>query len=515
MSSAAAGAPAWLANVDVDRVIHVDNNHPKALEKNPGTIDLPLSTISAGVKLAVQRRTRGFSTKVLISPGIYREQITISSPYQNKDVPIIIEAKELGKTVLSGSEIWTDWRMNRENIYVHAWPFKWGLAPYPRGWAGHVKLDPIVRRREMIFINGEPIEQVLSLSTLRPNTFFISEETEEVYVHPPTGTDLPNARVEVATRSGLFLLNASNNIAVKGIVFQHDITPVQGSAVLFSNSQNILLEDCRFMWNAWTGLGLTNVKNVTVRRSSANWNGGAGWTAWRVKDLLSEDNETSFNNWRGEKGRFLGWGVAGLKHLHIHDALYKKHVSRGNRARGVWFDFDNSDIVLENSTVCGNLGDGIDIEASQGPITIRNSRIDSNNGSGIFSTNSQRVRIESSFIQRNTIAQIKIGGNAEREVRNWESNETFMLKTSSWILSYTLIEGAGNGILFETAWWPHFVESLLSNENVWIGPTQKGFRVDRRPLSFSEWQQLTRQETNSKFRTADLAAAGVASGLCN
>jgi hypothetical protein len=516
ISSATVGAPAWLENAKVDRVINVDNNHPKGSDNNPGTVDLPLSTISAAADLAVRLRHTGFSTKVLISPGVYREQVTLSSPNQKRDVPIIFEAKEPGKTVISGSDIWTDWRMKREHIYVHSWPFKWGLAPYPRGWEGHVKLDPIVRRREMVFINGTPLEQTLSLSTLRANSFFVSEDTGELYVYPPSGTNLSDARVEVALRSGLFLVTASDNIALKGMIFEHDTTAVQGSAVLFSNSNHILIEDCIFRWNTWTGLGFSNVRSVTVRRSSANNNGGAGWTAWRVKNMLSENSETSFNNWRGERGGFLGWGIAGFKHLQMHGAIYRNHISQGNRTRGVWFDFDNTDIVLEGSRLCGNLGDGIDIEASQGPITIKDSRINDNSGSGIFSTNSQRVRIENSFIQRNKIAQIRIAGNAEREVNNWETKEAILLRVDHWALRNSLLEGTADGFLLETVRWPHFFESLVSDRNVWIGTTtQKGFKVDRKVLTFPEWQELTKQEANSNFRKPDLESVAAPSSSCS
>jgi len=504
LSYAAVGAPAWLESAEVDRTIYVNNGDPNSSDKNPGTADLPLNTISAAANLAVLNRSVGFSSKIVISPGVYREQIHLRPSAHKRDALIIFEAKEIGKTVISGSDLWTGWEPKGEHNYVLPWTFAWGLAPYPRGWEGHVKMEPIVRRREMVFINGTPLDQALSLSNLRANSFYVSEPTGELYVHPPRGINPNDARVEVAIRSGLFFANTINNVVLRGLVFQHDTSPVQDSAVLFSNSQGILLEQCEFLWNSWTGLGLNNVRNVTVRSNVANRNGGSGWTAWRVHNMLSDGNETSFNNWRGERGGFLGWAVAGLKHLQIHEAVYTNHIAQGNRTRGVWFDFDNTDISLEGLRICGNLGDGIDIEASQGPITIKHSRIDNNNGNGIFSTNSHGVKIEDSFIQGNKISPIKLSGEAWREVQDWQTKRAMTLRTDQWALKKIVIKGSSNGLLLDIVGWPHFLNSLVSDENTWISQSSLGsFKVGSSFLSFPEWQELTKQETHSTFRKSD------------
>jgi hypothetical protein len=516
MSYATGGAPSWIGIDEVDRIVNVDNTNSKSSDKNPGTSDLPLKTITAAAQLAMNNRIGGFSTRILINPGVYREQVKISSPNPRKDVSIIFEAKEPGKTIMSGSDIWTDWAVKAEHIYVHPWPYKWGLAPYPAGWEGHVKLDPIVRRREMVFINGAPLDQALSFSGLRANSFFISEDTRELFVYPPPGLNLPDARVEVAIRSELFLVTSINNVVLRGIVFQHDTTPLQGSAVQFSNSQGILIEDCEFFLNSWTGLGLNNVSDVTVRRSLANRNGGSGWTAWRVSNMLSESNETSFNNWRGERGGFLGWAVAGVKHLQIHDALYRNHTAKGNRTRGIWFDFDNTNVILNGLNVCDNLGDGIDIEASQGPITIKESRIYNNSGNGIFSTNSHRIRIEGGFIHGNKISQIKLSGKPEREIRDWQTKQAITLRADQWELRNNIIKGSSNRVLLDVIGWPNFLNNFVSDGNVWIGKdSEKVFKVGQSLLSFLEWQELTKQELHSNFRNSELTSVSEFSNSCS
>jgi hypothetical protein len=91
----------------------------------------------------------------VIAPGAYRDRIQLPMNGQETDAPIIIEAKEKGTVIVSGSNIWDGWQRRKNSaIYTHAWPYKWGLALYPPGWEGIVVLADIVRRREMIFVNG-------------------------------------------------------------------------------------------------------------------------------------------------------------------------------------------------------------------------------------------------------------------------------------------------------------------------------------------------------------------------
>lgn len=500
VSYAEDGAPVWLGHVVPDRTIHVDNGTSASSDNNSGTSDFPLRSIAAAANLAQRNRKAGLSSRIVIAAGIYREQITLKPDIHRGNVPIVFEASEPGKVIISGSDIWTEWQPKQGHIYVHSWPFEWGLAPYPPGWQDHVKLAPIVRRREMVFIDGKSLDQRLSFSDLSERSFFVSESTQELFIAVPINTHMSSARVEVAIRSGLFTATSSDNIVLRGLVFQHDATPVQGGAVIITNSRNILIEDCILRWNSWTGLSFNNVQHATVRRTRLNENGGAGWTAWRVKGLLSEENETSFNNWRGQKGGFLGWGVAGVKHLQIHDATYRRHVAVKNNTRGLWLDFDNSNILLEEVCVRGNLGDGIDIEASQGPISIKRSQIGYNKGSGIFSTNSRYVTIEDSLFQQNGTSEIRIVGSAEREVTNWETKTRLALQAGHWTVRRSLFDGSSSGLLLETGSWPHFFESLIFYQNTWAGSVlEKPFKVESSRLPFPEWRKLVGQEDNTHF----------------
>ena len=108
----------------------------------------------------------------------------------------------------------------------------------------------------------------------------------------------------------------------------------------FLNSSNLLIEDCQFLWNNWSGLGLALSPHITVRGNAATHNGASGMEIVRLTNLLLEDNETSYNKWWGAKGGYTGWSVAGIKNGASHTGVYHWHRAVGNQTRGFWCDTD-------------------------------------------------------------------------------------------------------------------------------------------------------------------------------
>jgi parallel beta-helix repeat protein len=263
-----------------------------------------------------------------------------------------------------------------------------------------------------------------------------------------------------------------------------------GGAVHFINSRNILIEDCQITRNNWFGLRLTQVNNVTTRRNSANYNGGAGWVGWKIKDLLSEGDETSYNNWRGVKGNFLGWEIAGLKHHSVHDAIYKSFKAIANHTRGFWLDYDNSNIVIQEGRLCGNT-DGVNLEASEGPIIIIKSRIFRNNSYGITS-DSSKVTLDGNTIYGNGNSQIKHAFANDRPVKNWETGEMLKIHGEDWTLRKNIIASDLPAALFELSGGDQFFSSLVLDGNIWHKADRKDpFRVGKRSMTVKEWETVT------------------------
>jgi hypothetical protein len=134
-------------------------------DSNPGTPSLPLKTISAAVPIAISNNVAGIGTRVIINPGIYREGITVAASPNQTSAPMTFQAATNGTVFLSGAVQYANWAPDTQihNAYTTTWPYRWGFCPPDNG----VPLEqPIVERREMVFVNGAPMTQVLSISQM-------------------------------------------------------------------------------------------------------------------------------------------------------------------------------------------------------------------------------------------------------------------------------------------------------------------------------------------------------------
>jgi len=502
---AAPGAPNGLSHVSADLTLHVNNRHPNANNKNSGLGKTsPLLTISKAMRLAVLNRHQGVSTEILIYPGTYRETIELGLPQRKNGPTIIMRAQKNAtrKVIISGADIWNNWKKTSNNIYTHSWPYTWGLQPLPSVWHEVLPINPIIQRKEMILISGKRLEQVLAFSDLRPNTFYVSEKAKTVYVLPPPGTIIAKSIVEVATRSQLLKVSRFENLVIQGLQFQHAASAIgQNGAVHISASKNILIEDNRFVSNNWAGLGFSRIRNVTTRRNVMHHNGGIGWKGIWVNSLLSEHDSSRFNNWRGRQGNFFRWDAGGIKHLHMHDVTYNHIIASNNLTRGLWLDTDNSNIVINRACLCANLTDGLKIEASPGPIRIENSRMCNNQRHGLQVNTGRSIMLRNNVFANNKEYPIQITGSKVRSIINWESTQKNDVRTQDWTMIGNVMFGH-NQALFTLPDWQHFFDTLYSNDNIWHArKTDKLFGIGRENsltyLTLKGWRQQMNNDHDS------------------
>ena len=397
-----------------------------------GSPNAPFRTIQEGVRKALQNRARGVASRVIVSAGTYREgpiefgYSNLPSKEPSSRSPIEVVAVNPGTVIVSGSDVWTNWQRDG-SAFWHAWEHTWGV--HQNNWSGPDAPSDIVMRREMVFVDGLLQRQVLTRSDMEDGTFFVDEAAQRVWLRPGGGVDLHASVVEVGIRDVLWDQNHEDSVTVRGLVFQHAVTPWSDAqaAVRIANSDDVVVEDCIVQWSNWTGLYLGESKRVLLNGVRLNHNGGQGWGFFRVSDVEVQSSETSHNNWRGALGGFYGWSV-GNKILSAHRLRISGHRARGNASRGLWLDYDISDAVLDSVDVRENQLDGIWIEASQGPITIRRSTIADNRRSGVYTTFSRRVTIDDNVLSGNEQAALKIGGRDTRSVVDFESREPMALR---------------------------------------------------------------------------------------
>ncbi len=476
----------------------------------------PYQTIDEAVQYAVYVNKRNERhTQILVAPGTYRESINLIT-YTNFDTNqplneslITIEAEiPTERPIVSGSDVWTEWQISG-STFAHHWPFDWGLTDVR---FGNNELADIVKRREMIFVNGDRLTPVDTVTALVAGSFYVDEEIDSVFVFPSNGIDLTTSLVEVAVRPTTWAQEFENNVTIRGLVFQHSNDEwLDGSAsIKISSSHGLTIEDCDFRDNNWTGLYIGRSDNVTVRNSRMNDNGGRGLAVWNLRHGRFENSETSGNNWRGFLGNFAGWTV-GNNIDSSHDIVFFRHTANNNFARGLWFDTDVKDALVFESTFYNNRNDGLFIEATQGPIAVMHSYVVENGRDGLFTGAVEQLTLEHNFFRDNFRSAIRVSGAiGGREITDFETDSVQIVETRNWTILNNRFVGSGPfmlGTTVDQTTWDDFTSTLTSDFNDWCHPAQGAIfqTVGGSLQTLSQWRLETGQDLNSTYCNPALA----------
>ena len=483
-------------------------------DSNPGTQQRPFQTITKGAHAAITNNRAGTGTRVTILPGTYRESFVYWGGPNNTSAPITLEAATAGTVTVSGADVWRDWKEDENNaeIFTHSWPYQWGYCPQLVNTE-----EGIVRRREMIFVNGESLTQVLARRQMMAGTFYVDEGASTVYLWPPSGTAMDSATIEVAVRPTLLQIEGMKNMAVRGINFQYSNGCRQSQpAVIFAGeSSNILVDDDTFSWNNNIGLSMSGVNHVTVQNSVANHNGETGFIGRIAKNSVWDSDEGSYNDWRGAQGAYYGVESGGAKFMGIHNSTVTNFKAAFNVGVGVHWDTDNVNIVADSLQVFNNFWSAASVEATQGPVTVSNSVMCNNNpqnwpySGGIELVDASNVTMTgNTFFQNGTSSVIVLGRPGGISVTNYETGETFQVHNQNASLTNNVLAGQASQQVFHDGFtgadWDLFSNTLSSDNNVWWNPsTGYAFAVgvpkSNTMVDLPGWRNATGQDPHSRF----------------
>ncbi|MGA7622263.1 MAG: right-handed parallel beta-helix repeat-containing protein [Candidatus Acidiferrales bacterium] len=487
-------------------------NSTSGSDANPGTEQAPFKTLTKGVNTALAQSQKGIGTKVTVLPGTYRESIAVSG---SSTAPVTVEAATAGTVTVSGADVWTGWTVYSGNssVYTHAWPYAWGNCAQLAGPTEQI----IVRRQEMIFVNGFPLTQVLSLADMMVGTFYVNESARTVYIWPPSGTAISSATVEVSTRSSLFELQGVQNWVLRGMTFQYARGCRNTDTAVFvtQKASDILIDTDNFLWNNSIGLDLGDVTNVTVKSSQANHNGQDGIFAQYLEDGQWTSDEASYNNWRGAQGAYYAWNVAGMKFGEVHDSTIDGFQAYFNESHGLHFDTDIRSITVDSLTSIDNLNGGIQLEADPGPVTLSGAEICGNNrmqgtySGGVNITDSSYITVTNSTIYNNNSSQFMVWGRTGGiAVTNYQTGATSQVYNQNFTFDSNTVEATGVQQLFQDSYltqeWSRLASTLASDYNTWWNASNgPGFMVPvpagHTSETFSGWKSLTAQDSHSVY----------------
>lgn len=434
----------------IETVLHVAAG---AAPDGDGSKAKPLPTLGAALKKADDLLKQKRPTRISLAPGIYREgDLIIRGGQLNERQPgddtlLVIEGAGAPGTdeqvVLSASTVYppAQWQAVRSDdgrllYYQHEWTHDFGNIEGP--WGQYNPHKVMGHRAEMLFLNGQPLRQVLletydyqpgegwrgkgkheytgfkdPAQALTPGTFGVAERNDHpqgnrIFVKPPAGVHWHTATIEAPAWRHVLHSHYKSNLVLRNLVFQHAASThsTEHAGLMIGHwhhlqqnlqNNNILLENVHVRWNNGFGAKVQHGKNVTVRNCRFHHNGHSGINFNVNANVLMEDCDMSFNNWRGHLGGLYGWAVGGTKLHQMRDCLLRNVRAVANLGPGIWFDVNNTNCLVQNADVIANRR-GIFLEISPGPFLIQNALVAHDQSTALVLTNAANVTVENTIL---------------------------------------------------------------------------------------------------------------------
>ena len=359
-----------------DTVLYV--NGETGSDLNPGTADAPFATVKKGVESITAPGTR-----LVIAPGLYRETSINLKASGIETKPVIIEAENPGETVISGSVPFDGWKKtNDESVYENDWRYDYPFQPGTPG-------NEIIGRSDLIILDGQPIQPVLTRDELQNDTYYIDTKAGKVYLKTDKDPDSCGIERGLAGEngSGAYILdtNSSEYVVLRGLTFTNCAGRIwDRSMVNMGKPQHVLVEDCVFNNAGTSGLGFDHGSNdrttedVLIRRCSfdADGTGGIG-AGFRSMNFVVED--CAFTN----IGKKIDWGKydspdpATTKMMVCKNITWRGCYFTHNTSNDLWFDNFNWNVDVNECTSLDNQsGIAVHIEIDVPGVRVRNSVLD-------------------------------------------------------------------------------------------------------------------------------------------
>lgn len=361
---------------DSSTVLYV--NGDTGSDQNPGTADAPFATVKKGVESIAAPGTR-----LIIAPGVYKETGINLNASGTELQPVIIEAEQPGKTVISGSVPFDGWiATNTQSVFENDLSYDYPFQPGTPG-------NEIIGRSDLILLDGKPIAPVLTKQELQYDTYYIDKEAGKVYLKTekdPDGCEIERG-LQGENGMGAYILdtNSSEYVVLRGLTFTNCAGRIwDKSMVNMGKPQHVLVEDCVFNNAGTSGLGFDHgsndrtVEDVLIRRCSFDNDGTGGIGAgFRSMNFVVEDCVFT------DIGKKIGWGKYDSPDPATTKMMVSKNVTwRGcyfanNTSNDLWFDNFNWNIDVDRCTSLGNQsGIAVHIEIDVPGVRVRNSVLD-------------------------------------------------------------------------------------------------------------------------------------------
>ena len=333
-----------------------------------GSLTRPYRTLQAAVSASPS------GTTIVVRGGTYREQTTWFG-------------KKLTVQPYPGDEVWfsgsvpvTGWVRDGSIWRKDGW-----TARFQQGGVDPRLLDPAspyAAHPDLLFVDGEPLEQVGSRHEVAGGRFAVDYDTQQLFM----GDDPAGKLVEGAVHGESIYVNKGHGSVVQGLGFRHFATHRSRIAAVKAFGDDVVIRHNLMESNAAAGLGVQG-SNVLIEHNTMANNGQTGMTGWRSDGLQVIGNHLVANNVAGFRAEY-----GGMKVTATHDILVADNLAEANAGPGLWLDESVVGATVVRNTSRDNTRHGIFFEISTRAV-IASNVVTGNGGNGIYVMGSDQVDI--------------------------------------------------------------------------------------------------------------------------
>lgn len=340
----------------------------------PAGADASIFRLTPGDNVAAMVRKAEKGSIFVFSPGIYR--VSMIQPKSQQSF-----VGEPG-AILSGAVPVTGWV--REGVL-------WTAGNYPVPSFSHGEgRNGMAKFREDLVVDGIPFQRVASRDALSERTFYYENGRVWIAVDPTSKETL------ALEAPSAFISGNVSDVTISNLTIRYFASMAQHGAIDAHDSIRWSLTNLTVEANH--GAGVEAGTDMTIHGGSYCRNGEVGIHAAGVTNLAVRGVTVCGNNYAGFNP---DWDAGGIKVLRASNVSLSDSVIFQNNGNGVWFDWDNQSVIIDNNYIHHNGGRGIQIEAS-GRTSITGNVVEYNNtfqrsegywGAEILVQNSSRVSV--------------------------------------------------------------------------------------------------------------------------
>jgi hypothetical protein len=429
---------------------------------------------------------------LIIAPGVYREGINFPQGNWSTSSSItVIKGGTGGSVVINAADLVTGWTPAGDGVFYHTL-----LTETAQVTVNGVQLAqiggtvfsgyPLVATNAYATIlttNGGiwPGRINGDASSLTVGSFYYDSTARRLYVRT-SYADLNSQQVEVSSRSHSLLAQNVNGLHVQNLNFLYGNTSPTGrdGLITITGNHNWLINVSVQKADS-VGIELDG-NNNRIASSTANYCGQLGMKA-RGKEMNMVNNVTNYNNTRGFNKNWEAGGVKFTGNGGLSNSTITGHTAIGNKGSGIWFDWGNTNNLIESNISEYNTGFGIQYEASSGAQIIQNRTI-GNSQRGIYLPSASLSMVRNNLVAGNGMEGIAVI-DEDRGVNMRPVGNTIVKNLIAW-----------NGYALTV---PGDVP-IVVDQNTYVGEgiqLRLGNGWSQQFDSFVKWQQQIKLDTHS------------------